>query len=150
MPIVKIKNTFPLILLELKLIFCHHVGMTENLKAAKAESPVDIERLRSYCAGLEELVQKVLGAFMLAGPSYLVELTTALESGNVEEIRALCHKIRGAGSIVHAIPMLAIIAQIRQSSIDAECDRAKEYLSDLAKAFTDIFDFIEKHGFTPS
>ena len=150
MPIVKIKNTFPLILLEFKLIICHHVQMTENVNVAKNESPVDLEGLRSYCAGKEELVQKVLGAFMQAGPSYLEELTAAFETCDSEEIRALCHKIRGAGSILHAAPMLAIVSQIRQSSIDAEFGRAKGYLSALEKAFADICDFIEKHGFTPS
>ena len=124
--------------------------MNENLNVPESDYPTDLKGLRAYCGGKEALVQKVLNSFVEVSPQYLKELSEVLVNGNCEEIRALCHKIRGAGSIIRADSLLEIVAQIRQSSIDAELDQAKERMPALEKAVADISDFIKKLGFTPS
>jgi len=100
----------------------------------------------AYCRGNEDLVQKLLDSFAQVGLPYLKELRDAVESCDAESVRAVCHKIRGAGSIICAEPLLAIVDKIRQSAVDADFDRAKGLLPELEKAFSDVIDFIKKIG----
>ena len=123
--------------------------MTDNLRPRSTEDPLDIEGLSAYCGGKKDFVQKLLDAFVQVGPLYFKELSLAVESGKVEETRTICHKIRGAGSVVRAELLLEIVAQIRQSAIDVDFDRAKALLPDLEKAFSDVADYIKKLGTIP-
>nr|MBF0222524.1 Hpt domain-containing protein [Desulfobulbaceae bacterium] len=118
--------------------------MNENVKSSEPESSVNLEALIDYCAGKESLAQRVLESFLQISPQYLAEFTKALECGDSDELRALCHKNQGAAGIIHAESLLRLIAQIRQFAIDQEIEKAQECLPELEKAFAEINAFIKK------
>jgi HPt (histidine-containing phosphotransfer) domain-containing protein len=120
--------------------------MDENLTTQHAEAPFNIQGFIEYCGGNKALVQKLLDSFVQVGPQYFKELSDAVESCQSEDIRALCHKIRGAGSIICAEHLLMIVDKIRQNAVDADYERAKASLPELKKAFSDVTDFINGLG----
>jgi hypothetical protein len=128
------------------IFFCIVEDMDENLKTEHREAPLNMQGFIEYCGGNEALVQKLLDSFLQVGPQYLKELCDAVEGCQAEDIRSLCHKIRGAGSVICAGPLLTIVDKIRQSAVDNDFDRAKEFLPELKKAFSDVTDFIKGLG----
>jgi len=118
--------------------------MNEKLTAQNKANPIDIQGFSTYCRENADLIQKLLDSFVQVGPPYLKELCDAIESNDADGIRSICHKIRGAGSIIRAEPLLEIVEEVRKSAVDANFDRAKGFLPELKKAFADVIDFIER------
>lgn len=126
--------------------------MNEMIKPTAAISgqkpPFDPQALLTYCYGSEALARKLLESFQEAGPQYLQEMLDALDQGDCPGIRAVCHKIRGGGSIIQAEALLGVVAELRQHAIDENLDLARDCTEALRKVFADLLSGIRGCKFT--
>ena len=104
-------------------------------------SPINYPALLQYCRGNQQLAAKLLAAFLQGREPYLAEIEQALLGRDADEIRAVCHKIKGAAVTLRADRLVSLVAQIRQYVIDDKMDEAQGCLPSLKIMFAEIEEF---------
>ncbi len=97
------------------------------------------DALLARCVGREDLVQRVLRAFVDQMSVDIQQLIEACESGDAENTGKLAHRIKGASSNAEAEAVRALAEEVESLSKENRLDEAK---SQIAKMETHWNDYV--------
>ena len=101
------------------------------------DTVIDWEELRERLCGDEELVGTIVDLFVEECPAWLAAVVDAVDSGDLERIRASAHALKGAAGNLSAHSLAAAASRLESrglegnliacravcSELSAECDR---------------------------
>lgn len=74
--------------------------------------PYDIDALLARCAGKSSLAKKLLDTFCSRTPDELAEMEQILDSGNLDELASMAHRLKGASATISAEPLRSEAAKL--------------------------------------
>ncbi|MCP4687640.1 MAG: response regulator [Desulfobacterales bacterium] len=101
------------------------------------DAPVvfDLVRYLETLMGDEKLAQTVLSVFLKSIPEQIDDLKASIDRGDVEEARALAHKINGAAAHVSGMAMTAAAIEMETAGQNRDLSRLTTMMPILEKEF---------------
>jgi HPt (histidine-containing phosphotransfer) domain-containing protein len=113
------------------------------------DTPLNLQRLHNLSRGKIALQKRLLQAFLDAADSDIDALGQAMESGNLEELGKLAHRLKGSAGNVGAETFSAIASQLEQwashthpQSTDSP-DKAQGYFQELQHQLERLQAFVQ-------
>ncbi|MBS0420808.1 MAG: response regulator [Proteobacteria bacterium] len=112
---------------------------------AQAGDPVDLMTLNAKFSGDMAFVRRLCQTFVTTTGQGLEELDSAVAAGERNRIRLLAHKIKSAGSSIHAHRLAALAANIESAAMSAAPTEITSAVDALRKAFDEATLHIGAH-----
>ena len=106
--------------------------------AESVEEPADLVTLRAKFGGDAVFVQRLCQTFLASVSPLLSELGRAAEAGERTLVRALAHRIKGAGANIHAGRVAILAARIESEATNISASELSQAVGDLGRAFDEI------------
>lgn len=106
--------------------------------AESVEELGDLATLRAKFAGDTAFVQRLCQTFLSSVSPLLSELGRAAEAGERTLVRALAHRIKGAGANIHARRVAILAARVESESTNLSASELSQAVGDLERAFDEI------------
>lgn len=103
-----------------------------------AKLPADLVTLRVKFQGDTAFVHRLCQTFLASVSPLLSELGRAAEAGERPVVRTLAHKIKGAGTNLHAHRFAVLAARIESESASMALAELSQAVKDLGRAFDEI------------
>ncbi len=111
-----------------------------------AETVLDLEELKSRCLGNMDLVERVLTKFAGQLDRDLVELETAIASGDASQAAHLAHRIKGIAASVAARSLFHDASHAEEHALENELDELPEYLARLQDDRSKLIESLERRS----
>ena len=118
---------------------------TRALPATPDAGPFDLDRLRDMVAGNEAKLRHHLRTFVDVTGGMVRELQAAVDLGDLEEVRRLAHKTKGASGMVGAGTLTEVAAALERRAVDGAPGELEEDAEHLARAFEAAREFAETY-----
>ncbi|NPA94750.1 MAG: response regulator [Thermodesulfobacteria bacterium] len=119
-------------------------SQNENELETGPTPPIDYPALVKTCQGMEELAKELLSATLEESPKWLEQAKRAVASCDAQEIRKICHLIRGSAATVQAGPLHEAAARLGKAAREERSEDYDKLLSALTEATTDLNRWIEE------
>jgi HPt (histidine-containing phosphotransfer) domain-containing protein len=107
---------------------------------------IDLGRLKDNCNGNTEFVRELLvHLHQKSGPKWIAALKDAIISGNSEELREICHGMKGASATVFAWRISNLALEFEYLARDGEVERLSCRMAELQGAFDELALWIKDH-----
>jgi HPt (histidine-containing phosphotransfer) domain-containing protein len=104
---------------------------------------LDIERLTENCNGNVEIVRELLGHLCeVSGPKWIKGLEEGIEKGDSEELREICHGMKGACVTVFAWRLSNLAFEFEYLARDSDISIFANRLSEIKEAFVEMEEWI--------
>ena len=101
-------------------------------------APIDLDAARERFMGKDEILQKVVAGFLGSLASGIEQMELAVETADLEQVRAGAHTIKGGAWSLEATPLgnaAALLEASAKAGWDAHC---RHYLADLRAAAEEL------------
>ena len=120
-----------------------------DLKAATlSECPdiiLDLDRLKNNCNGNIAIVKELLAhLYQQSGPKWLAGLQNAIDTGNSEELREICHGMKGASATVFAWRIASLALELENLARDGEVEQVKNRMAELQAVFDEFRSWVKQ------
>ncbi len=100
--------------------------------------PVDYQKLLKTCQGMEELARELLSDLARECPKWMENAERAVKESDPEEIRRICHLIRGSASTVHAEGLSQAAEKLGKAAREGKPGLYPERLKALKEAASEL------------
>jgi two-component system, sensor histidine kinase and response regulator len=106
--------------------------------AEPVEAPADLVTLRAKFEGDTAFVHRLCQTFVTSVSPLLSELGRAAEAGERTLVRTLAHRIKGAGTNIHAHRVAILAARLESQSATMAPSELSRAVGDLGRAFDEV------------
>ncbi len=104
---------------------------------------LDIERLTENCNGNVEIVRELLRHLCdVSGPKWIKALEEGIQKGDSEELREICHGMKGACVTVFAWRLSNLAFEFEHLARDGDIRTFANRLSEIKEAFVEMEKWI--------
>jgi two-component system, sensor histidine kinase and response regulator len=121
-------------------------GAVIHSHGESVERPADLVSLRAKFGGDTHFVHRLCQAFLSSVKPLLSELGRAAEAGERTLLRGLAHKIKGAGTNIHAQRFALLAAKIESESMSMPLAELRPAVDALGRAFDDVATHISSES----
>ena len=120
---------------------------TKPLTAPSAEEVhMDIERALQRFSGDRPFLVEMSQEFTAGLPDRMVELRTALEAGNANDLSRLAHNLKGVSANFDAGPLSRLAAELETLGRQDDLDAAPELLAQIEKEVVQLQIYLKEAG----
>ncbi len=118
---------------------------SQESEASRESGLVDMEAVESRFSGHQELWQKLMDRFLQQElPEYESSLKSRAESGELEELARVAHKLKGALGTLCATPLMERAAALQQAAQNREQERIPGLLQNLIQGLHGLAEIQRK------
>jgi len=111
-----------------------------------AETVLDLEELKARCLGNMDLVERVLAKFAGQLDRDLIELETAIASGDATQAAQLAHRIKGIAASVAARSLFHDASHAEEHALENELGELPGYLTRLQDDRMKLLESLERRS----
>ncbi len=120
-----------------------------DLKAAIAdERPdiiLDLNRLKNNCNGNIAIVKELLAhLYQQSRPKWIAGLQNAIDTGNAEELREICHGMKGASATIFAWRISNLALELECLARDGKVDQVGNRITELQAVFDELRSWVKQ------
>jgi two-component system, sensor histidine kinase and response regulator len=113
-------------------------GTDARSHASSVKGPADLQTLRVKFQGDTAFVQRLCQTFLTSVSPLLNELGRAAEAGERSVVRTVAHKIKGAGTNLHAHRVAVLATRIESEAASMAPSELSQAVGDLGRAFDEV------------
>ncbi len=119
----------------------------EPVEAHAEDQPVALEEFRATMreAGVEEVVEDILKAFVEETPARLVQLREALAAGDAGSVAKAAHAMKSAAASIRADRFAALLDQLEEVGKSGDTARADALAKPVAAECEAVLRFLAAH-----
>lgn len=113
--------------------------MVENI----SPEYIDYNGLLVNCANKEELAARLLSLFIQQAPLWIKDIEEAYLSGDAENIRAVCHRVKGGAGTVQAHKICDETEKLSAAAKENMLQDAEGIVSSVLATINETIAFVE-------
>jgi len=107
--------------------------------------PVEMERLLDFSDGNVENLRELVTLYVKQTTEQLEQLTAAVQSGSIEEVRRLAHSCAGASSTCGMVRIVPLLRELERQGEEKRLTNAAELCRQACREFERIREFLDAH-----
>ncbi len=105
---------------------------------------LDLDRLKNNCNDNPDIVIELLNHLhQKSGPKWIAAIEEGVKSGNSEEIREVCHGMKGASATVFAWRISNLALEFEYLARDGAVQELSNRMSELINAFDELAKWVK-------
>ncbi len=117
---------------------------TAGPNGAWSEVTLDLERLKKNCNGNTAIVRELVAHLRdKSGPKWIAALQQASDAGNAEELREICHGMKGASATIFAWKISNLALEFEHLARDGELTELKGRMGEMLNVFDELTGWIK-------
>jgi HPt (histidine-containing phosphotransfer) domain-containing protein len=106
---------------------------------------LDLDRLKNNCSNnLAIVVELLRHLHEKSGPKWIAAIEEGIKSGNGEEVRDVCHGMKGASATIFAWRISNLALEFEYLARDGELQKLGSRLPELQQVFIELKEWVEK------
>ena len=106
---------------------------------------LDLDRLKNNCNDNLDIVVELLNHLhQKSGPKWITAIEKGIKSGNSEEVREVCHGMKGASATVFAWRISNLALEFEYLARDEAIQELSKRMPELTNAFDEFAEWVKK------
>ncbi len=106
---------------------------------------LDLDRLKNNCSNNLDFVAELLNHLhQKSGPKWIVAIEEGIKSGNSDEVRDVCHGMKGASATIFAWRISNLALELEYLARDGKLQQLATRIPELKEVFTELKEWVNK------
>ena len=108
---------------------------------------LDLDRLKKNCNGNLDIVVELLNHLhQKSGPKWIAAIEKGIKSGNGEEVREVCHGMKGASATIFAWRISNLALEFEYLARDGAIQELSKRMPELTNAFDELAEWVKNQA----
>jgi HPt (histidine-containing phosphotransfer) domain-containing protein len=106
---------------------------------------LDLDRLKNNCSNNLDIVVELLNHLhQKSGPKWIAAIEEGIKSGNSDEVRDVCHGMKGASATIFAWRISNLALEFEYLARDGKLQKLGTRIPELKEVFTELKEWVKK------
>lgn len=107
---------------------------------------LDLDRIKNNCSNNLDIVVELLNHLhQKSGPKWIAAIEEGIKSGNSDEVRDVCHGMKGASATIFAWRISNLALEFEYLARDGKLQKLGTRIPELKEVFTELEEWVKKH-----
>jgi len=117
---------------------------TSALPLERPDIILDLDRLKKNCNNKLDIVVELLNHYQQkSGPKWIAAIEQGINSNNSEEVREVCHGMKGASATIFAWRISNLALEFEYLARDSAIQELSSRMPELTKLFNELSEWVK-------